>query len=380
MSETLLLTILQRIEELYREVISGRVEGSSSSRLVNGYDITRILHALEYVYSNLSGKMDDLSRLQKHVRSLLRQGKEGPTELHEALLREIEQLRAELELYKDQEREGVDVAGSLSVTLDELQGENEQLINELELEKERSRRDGAHMEQKAALFEQELKNARKKILVLEKQLLEMNSLQRDLDRSRNECASLRGRLEAAEDHSRRLRAEITELRLSNLHQSDDMVACSLPDLHDNMKTDQWTATASSFTLGGDHPDLSELIERHKEVTRLNQELQRKCQEKLLVSPSSSRNKGASPGNNSSFIWQARLKQQEQALRNEMADNERHLQFRLQQLERQLRENEQRREVLKNQLAEAMEMTSTKEHEIIRLGILCCLFEKASYYL
>lgn len=310
--------------------------------------------------------MDDLTRLQKHVRSLLRQGQEGPIELHEALLREIEQLRAELESYKEQEREGVDVAGSLSVTLDELQGENEQLIHELELEKERSRREGLHTEQKATLFEQELKAARKKILALEKQLLEMNSLQRDLDRSRNECASLRGRLGVAEDHSRKLRTEITELRLANMHQSDDMVASSLPDLHNNMKPDenQWAATASSFTLGGDQPDLSELIERHKEVTRLNQELQRKCQEKLLVSPSSSRKQGTSSGNNSSF-WQARLKQQEQALRNEMADNERHLQVRLQQLERQLRDNEQRREVLKNQLAESLEMTSTKEHEFIR---------------
>lgn len=312
--------------------------------------------------------MDDLAKLQKHVRSLLRKGQDGPVDLHEALLKEVELLRAELEAYKAHEQEGIDVAGSLSVTLDELQSENEQLIHELELERERSKTDNLQLERKAALLEEEVKATRRKLLPLEKQLLEMNSLQRELERSRAECASLRGRLEAAEDHSRRLRTEITEIRLSNLQHSDELIASSLPDLHNGQRpSDQWAATASSFTLGGDHPDLSELIERHREVTRLNQELQRRCEEKLLSSPSSSQ-RGSSAHTNSSF-WQAKLKQQEQTLRSEMSEKERHLKFRLQQLENQLRENEQRREILQNQLAETMATVSSKEHEIITLVII-----------
>ena len=51
--------------------------------------------------------MDDLLKLQKHVRGLLRNGQEGESlDLHEALLKEVELLRAELEAYKTQEREG----------------------------------------------------------------------------------------------------------------------------------------------------------------------------------------------------------------------------------------------------------------------------------
>ena len=314
--------------------------------------------------SSLSGKMDELAKLQKHVRSLLRKGQDGPLDLHEALLREVELLRAELEAYKKREEEGVDMAGNLSVTLDELQRENEQLIHEMELEKERSRLDGVQMEQKALLLEQELKEAKKKVFGLERQLLESASLQRELDRSKAECASLRNRLEAVEDHCRKLRTEITELRLAQLHHEDDMIASSLPDLHTGPPppSNQWGATASSFTLTGEHPDLSELIERHREVTRLNRELQRKCEEKLLSSPSSSRR--PTSGSESSF-WQARMKQQEQLIRSQMEDKERRLNFRLQQLERQLRENEERREVLQNQLAAAMANSSSREQELIR---------------
>ena len=254
----------------------------------------------------------------------------------------------------------------MSVTLDEIQWENEKLIHELEFEKERSKLDGARMEKKASLLEQDLKTTRRKLLGLENQLLEMTNLQRELERSRAECSSLRARLEVAEDHSHRLRTEVTELRLSNLHHSDEMVASSLPDLHIDPRPphDEWGATASSFTLGRDHPGLSELIERHREVIRLNQELQRKCEEKLLTSPSSSRR----PTNSSSnSFWQARLKQQERTLRNEMTDKERRLSFRLQQLEKQLRDIEQRREILQNQLAETMATCSSREHEIIWLA-------------
>ena len=87
---------------------------------------------------------------------------------------------------------------------------------------------------------------------------------------------------------------------------------SLPDLHAT-GGDNWMATASSFTLG-DRSDLNELIQKHCEVTRLNQELQRKCEERLHVFPRSSRPASAS---HSVSYWQVRLKEQQQNLkRNE----------------------------------------------------------------
>ena len=75
-------------------------------------------------------------------RSLLRKGNDNPLELQEALLKELELLRAELEAYKAREMEGVDNVEDFSSTIDELQRGNEHLIHELELEKERSKLDG----------------------------------------------------------------------------------------------------------------------------------------------------------------------------------------------------------------------------------------------
>ena len=56
LSENLLLTILQRIEELYREVVGGRAEGSNASRLVKNRESVyefffQYCHHLNFTFS-----------------------------------------------------------------------------------------------------------------------------------------------------------------------------------------------------------------------------------------------------------------------------------------------------------------------------------------
>lgn len=351
MSENLLLLILQKLDELYREMMAGRSEGTNAN-------------------SSLFSKMDEVTKLQKHFRSLLHKGKDetDPLELHEALMREIESLRSELEDYKRKEKqEEINTgAGDFSGILDELQRDNEHLIHELELEREKAHTEGEH---KVFILEEQLKESRRKIKVLEKQVSDMSQLQRELDGARAECASLRGRLEAEEDHNRRMRSEVTELRLSNLQHMNDITASSLPDLHSapsgspHRKGGHWTTTTSSYTLG-DHPDLNELIERHREVTRLNEEIQSKCEQKLKLSPPSQRPTSAS---HVTSFWQTRLKDQERALRTEMQEKERRMSSRLRHLEDQLRANEEQRERLQNRLTAALTTSTNREQEIISMS-------------
>ena len=385
MSENLLLLILQKLDELYREMMAGRSEGTNANRLEKIF-IHLLIHLYLQVYiylyiylstvsiyfSSLFSKMDEVTKLQKHFRSLLK-GKDetDPLELHEALMREIESLRSELEDYKRKEKkEEIDTgAGDFSGILDELQRDNEHLIRELELEREKARTEGEH---KVFVLEEQLKESRRKIKVLEKQVSDMSRLQREFDGARAECASLRGRLEAEEDHNRQMRSEVTELRLSNLQHMNDVTASSLPDLHSaptgspHRKGGHWTTT-SSYTLG-DHPDLNELIERHREVTRLNEEIQSKCEQKLKLSPPSQRPTSAS---HVTSFWQIRLKDQERALRTEMQEKERRMSSRLRHLEDQLRANEEQREILQNRLTAALTTSTNKEQEIIRSELLNC---------
>ena len=302
--------------------------------------------------------MDELSHLQKQLRS--RHGKATNGDVNAALLREIEALRAELDQYK---REGVDRhSPDITTTmqqLEELQRENERLIQELELEREKASTEGSRDTQ-VLILEEQLKLARRTIAELQKQLRSLKRLQEDLAQSRAETATLRGQLESELDHNRKLRGEMTQLHLSTMETHDLGVATSLPNLHTPppANTDKWTA--SSFTLG-DHPDLSELIHKHREVTRLNEELQRKCEEKLKVSPGSAA--GSRPASAGHASWQIRLKQQEQALRLEMKEREQNLNSRIRHLEEQLRENEERRETLQLNLTSTLANNKNRQGDI-----------------
>ena len=280
--------------------------------------------------SSMSEKLDELAKLQKQFQLLSR--KRG----------DKEDLNSTFQL------------------LDNLQQENERLLHELEIERERVKAEGGHQ---LLVLKEQLAEARRKISELEGHCADRRRLQEEVDRLRSEIARLQARLEAEEDANRRLRIEVTELRLANLRRptvNDIGSTTSLPDLNAT-GGDNWMATASSFTLG-DRPDLNELIQKHREVTRLNQELQRKCEERLHVSPRSSRPASAS---HSVSYWQIRLKEQEQNLKQEMREKERILNARLRRLEDELQISEEKKAALQHELTTALTASKNKEKELAR---------------
>lgn len=302
--------------------------------------------------------MDELSRLQKQLRS--RHGKATDGDANMALLREIETLRAELDQYR---REGVDrhtpdITETLQ-HLEELQRENERLIHELELEREKASTEGGRDTQ-VSILEEQLRMARRTVVEMQKQLRDLKQLQEELAQSRAEAATLRGQLESELDLNRQLRTEMAHLHLATAETHDLGVATSMPNLHTPPPGETTKWTASAFTLG-DHPDLSELIHKHREVTRLNEELQRKCEERLKVSPGSATS--SRPASASHASWQTRLVQQEQALRLEMKEREQKSNARIRQLEDQLRESEERRETLQLKLTTTLSSTRHREGDI-----------------
>lgn len=175
-------------------------------------------------------------------------------------------------------------------------------------------------------------------------------------------------MEEEESTSRKLRIELMESRLANLkrpqpvpreeEEEEHGSVTSLPDLYSTRTRDHYW-TSSSFTLG-ERPDLSELIEKHREVTRLNRELQKRCEERLRTSP---RSKPTPPkgGVTSSSYWESRLKEQEMNGKRERRESERRLNERILLLEEKVRVSEEQRQVLQEQLASAV----MKEEEIER---------------
>ena len=141
----------------------------------------------------------------------------------------------------------------------------------------------------------------------------------------------------------------------------------------------------------DPPDVSALKAKNDDITRLNVELQRKCQEQLLKTPPHSRpNSGSSGGRGTAAAWQAKLRETEARLRAEMLEQERVLLSQVREAESRLLEKEgewqaqvarlrQEGVELEKQLAEAMkgkqalrtklmereELLETKDEEIIK---------------
>ena len=213
--------------------------------------------------------------------------------------------------------------------LEELHRVNEQLLHQVEGEERRER--------EMASLRTQLEQARLRAAELEQRLSDASQLRAKLEAAVSRAEVLKGSLEAEQEDNRRLRAQVTELRLENLRQTlreqrDAGLTTSLPDLHaEPPPADSWTAAASSFSLG-EHPEISELISKHREVTRLNQELQRRCEEKLR---GDKHPRPVSAGHVTSY-WQTRLRQQEQALRAEMRQREGSLRAQLRELEERLR--------------------------------------------
>ena len=306
------------------------------------------LLCLSLSLSSLSSKLDELSKLQKQLKSLLKKRKEGGED--------------ELDI------------GIKRTELEELQQTNERLLIELERERERVLAE-EEKETLLTMLRSELVETKRRLL--EGQLAN-GRMDEDLRRLREEIRHLRSQLDDEEGKSRKLRIELMESRLSSLrnpptlHNEGVGSVTSLPDLNrDGRGQERWTT--SSFTLGGEQPDLSELIEKHREVTRLNKELQKKCEERLRTSSGGrERGGGGTTSDRERSYWESRIREAESKGRREKREQEKLFNTRVRLLEEKLIESKKRRKILEEQLESAVQ----KEEEIERyknIYLFVCLF-------
>ena len=294
----------------------------------------------------------------------------------------------------------------------ELETEVDRLLSELDSEKERSQAEREQQKEEFESLQNQLRNTEGKLANLQRQLQsamakdeaisateqEMERLKQELDEAQDTIAGLRGRLDAEESENHRLQSELAELRMSNVKQTptkkdmSTLATSSMPDLHaqetpTKTLSDSWTSPGRSPHMG-ERPDVRALREKHEEVTRLNQELQRKCKEQLSKSPASSRRTSTTTTATTTIQWQTRLREQEQALRAEMMEKENNLRSKLResearwitkeeewrgkeaalrrqlvQLEAQLNEARRSSESLRSKLAAALAENRDKDEEI-----------------
>lgn len=190
----------------------------------------------------------------------------------------------------------------------ELEKEVDRLLSELEAEKERSQAEKEEQQEEFSALQDKLQEAEERVVELERQLRsamkveaatstadlslqqEVERLRRELEKARGTIAGLRGRIEAESDDNQRLRAELAEVQGPSLKSSprtqdqSTFASSSLPNLLTPDRTpgrvmaDSWTSPG--HVRRGDQLEVRALREKHEEVTRLNQELQRKCVEQL----------------------------------------------------------------------------------------------------
>ena len=296
----------------------------------------------------------------------------------------------------------------------QLEEEVDRLLTELDSEKERSQNEREQQLEEFESLQNQLHETEEKLSDLQRQLdsavtkdeatstaeqQEKERLQQELDEAQDTIAGLRGRLDAEESENQRLQSELAELSAPRVKKTPTMTrdmstlaTSSMPDLHEEgtpVKTlsDSWTSPGRSPHMG-ERPDVRALREKHEEVTRLNQELQRKCQEQLNRSPSSSRPTSAGKTASTTIHWQTRLREQEQSLRKEMMEREENLRSQLResearhitkegewrgqeaalkrqviQLEAQLTEAQRNGESVRSKLAEALAESREKDEEI-----------------
>ena len=200
--------------------------------------------------------------------------------------------------------------------LQELEAEVDRLLGELEMERERSQVEREEQETECAGLRGELSAARERVGELEEQLREavvgtstaeaeslreledeVEGMGKELGKAREVVARLNGELLAEREDNRKLREEIGRIRSSpgradrGTSTGPAVATASAPNLLTPDKTpgkknmsDSWTSPG--VTQEEEGLDVRALRERHEEVTRLNQKLQRKCREQLHKSPPS----------------------------------------------------------------------------------------------
>lgn len=294
----------------------------------------------------------------------------------------------------------------------ELQKEVDRLLAELETERERSLAEKRLQER----LQSQVREAEEKVGSLERQLRlamsrdaatstdlettemlqqEVEGLKRELDEARDTIATMRGQLEAKMDENQQLREELGDSGLDEKGTSPQredkatFMSTSVPHLltpdHTPARnlSDSWTSPGRGATMG-EHPEVRALREKHEEVTRLNLELQRKCQEQLKRSPPHSR-----PTSGGQSTLQSRLREMER-LQSEMMERERTLLSQLRESEARFIEREgewkarestlhmqvmdlesrlnvagKSGENLRSKLAEALSTSRAKDEEILK---------------
>ena len=283
----------------------------------------------------------------------------GQIEALQGELDEVKQWNEELQA-RLQDEDGASVRQKDPVNYHELEKEVDRLLSELDAERERSQTERDHQQQELDALHDQLKDAEDKVQELEQQLRlammrdaatstdslqqEVDKLVSELDEARATVAALRGKLDAERNESSQLRAELSDLQHGGLNNSpqtaerETLAASSMPNLlMTKSMSDSWTSPARASQSMTEQPDVQALKQKHEEVTRLNQELQRKCREQLYRSPPHSRPSSGSHSN--TVYWQGKLREQEESFRSEMLERERGLLTQIRESEARLIERE-----------------------------------------
>ncbi len=260
----------------------------------------------------------------------------------------------------------------------------DRLVAELDAERERSKLDRARQQMEFDALLKQLKSAETKVAELEHQLRvamirdtgtsmdeqtpetlqsEIDKLVSELDEARATIAALQGQLDAEKNETHYLRTELHNTQSAPLQTDEDphTSSSSMPNLHSPKNlSESWTSPAKVSSSLGDQPDVRELRRKHEEVTRLNQELQRKCEEKLHRSPSSSR---PNSGGQSTAYWQGRLRDQEERLHAEMMNRERLLLSQIREAEARAAQRETELRSAEQQLTDINTQCTLNDEEI-----------------
>ena len=318
----------------------------------------------------------------------------------EQLARELEETRADVEKLRGQFEAALKSCAELRGQLDQAQANNAKLRGQVEgarstiaelrgqlehtqgsnaeLRGKLERAQGSNIELRGQLEHSQGSNAdlRGKLELAQGSNIELRG---QLERSQASNTDLRGKLRFEKEENRRLREEVAEISISLTEQSaqkeGEGLASSMPNLFTpeaKNTTDSWTSPPrSSFA---ERPDVRELRAKNEDITRLNAELQRKCQEQLFKTPPHSR-PGSASHQTSSSHWQAKVRGTEEALRSEMAEREQVLLSQLREAESRFLEKEaewqakvaglrQEGVELERQLAEAMKNKQSLRAELV----------------
>lgn len=228
-------------------------------------------------------------------------GGTGKDKKYAELTREVDRLLEELAVEKEKaERERRQQEAEIGKVQDTLR-RTERTVLELEeqLRAAMAQRDAGtstdHLEEVTQL-EREVEEAHATVARVSGQCegvqAKLAEVRRQLDGAHGTIAELRAQLDFELKENKRLKDELADASFSSAdHSNDSLGASSMPNLltpeghSQKNKSDSWTTPPPQRR--GRKADISALKAKNEDMTRLNAELQRKCEEKLLNASSSS---------------------------------------------------------------------------------------------